>query len=300
MAEEEAENSEARLKNLGIRPEEYDFSGFDSEITEYSVEVPNDVDEIEVYATPINSNAQITGTGMIELEEGLNELLVEVIAANGTKKTYTIEVTRLDASGETGTTEQFGLSTLFIEGLTLTPSFNVGIYEYTVELTEDLESLNIQVEANDEDATVEIYGNKKLQQGENVITIQVTNEETEKMATYQIIVNKNVTGETVQTSWLSPSTWGKEEIIKIAIILVLIILIICAIALKISISKKTKQGKEVDLPGSEELDRAMAEHQELSEDLGKEIDEENHIEEIAQNRFGEEKEENIKRKGRHF
>ena len=72
-AEEASENGEARLKSLGIKPKEYDFTGFDSEKTEYSVEVPNEVEEIEVYATAMNSNAQITGTGMITLEEGLNE-----------------------------------------------------------------------------------------------------------------------------------------------------------------------------------------------------------------------------------
>lgn len=312
-AEETAENGEARLKSLGIKPEEYDFTGFDSEKTEYSVEVPNEVEEIEVYATAMNSSAQITGTGMIELKEGKNELKVEVIAANGAKKTYTLEVTRKEKDGVSGTTEEkIGLESLSIEGLTLKPSFKVETYEYTVELTEDLTELNIQAKANDEDATVEIYGNENLQQGENIITIQVTNEETKKMATYQIIVNKNVAEETVQTSWLKPSTWGQEEKIKIAIIIGLIILIICAIVLKINISKENKNANKLDLPGAEELDKAMAEHQELSEeqsytdnteDIQRNQIEQNYIEDIAKNKFGEvkdETDEKTKRKGRHF
>ena len=49
---------------------------------------------LEVYATSKDSKAQITGTGMIELKEGVNELLIEVIAANGEKKSYTLKVTR--------------------------------------------------------------------------------------------------------------------------------------------------------------------------------------------------------------
>lgn len=314
-AEEVAENGEARLKNLGIKPEEYDFKGFDSEKTEYSAEVPNEVDEIEVYATAMNSSAQITGTGMIELKEGKNELKVEVIAANGAKKTYTLEVTRKEKDGVSGTTEEkFGLASLSIEGLTLKPSFKVGTYEYTVELTEDLASLSIQAKANDEEATVEIYGNENLQQGENVITIQVTNEEAKKMATYQIIVNKHVDEEVVQKSWLKPSTWGQEEKIKIAIIIVLIILIICAIVLKINISKEIKNDNKLDLPGAKELDKAMAEHQELSEepsntenaeteDIQKNQIEQNYIEDIAKNKFGDVEggtDEKAKRKGRHF
>lgn len=314
-AEETAENGEARLKSLGIKPEEYDFKGFDSEKTEYSAEVPNEVDEIEVYATAMNSSAQITGTGMIELKEGKNELKVEVIAANGAKKTYTLEVTRKEKDGVSGTTEEkFGLASLSIEGLTLKPSFKVGTYEYTVELTEDLASLSIQAKSNDEEATVEIYGNENLQQGENVITIQVTNEEAKKMATYQIIVNKHVAEEVVQKSWLKPSTWGQEEKIKIAIIIVLIILIICAIVLKINISKEIKNDNKLDLPGAKELDKAMAEHQELSEepsktenveteDIQKNQIEQNYIEDIAKNKFGDvegESDEKSKRKGRHF
>lgn len=323
VAEESAENGDARLKTLGIKPEEYDFKEFDSEKTEYSVEVPNEVDKIEVYATAINSSTQITGTGMIKLKEGKNELKVEVISANGTKTTYTLEVTRKETDRVSGTAEEkFGLSTLSIQGITLKPSFKIGAYEYTAELDKDLSSLNIQAKANDENATVEIYGNENLQQGENVITIQVINKENQKTATYQIIINKNVVEETVQTSWLKPSTWGQEEKIKIAIIVVLIILIIFAIVLKVKISNESNKDKEVYLPGAEELDKAIAEHQELSEepsytedvvdnisqiirkeDIPKSEFKQNYIEDIAKNKFGEiedETDEKAKRKGRHF
>ena len=249
-AEQAKEDGEARLKILGIKPEEYDFTGFDSEKTEYSVEVPNEVEEIEIYATAMNSSAQITGTGMITLEEGLNELKIESIAIDGTKKTYILNVTRKES-------------------------------EEIVTNTEDIK-----------------------------------NEETEENATEQIIVNNNetVVEEKVQMSWLKPETWGKEEIIKIAIIVVLIILIIIAIILKINISKEHKVG----LPGADELDKAIAEHQELSEgnNYSEEIvendsqinyeqqneGEQNYIEEIAVSRFGieEDSEAKTKRRGRHF
>lgn len=311
VEEEATENGEARLKTLGIKPEEYDFTGFDSEKTEYSVEVPNEVKEIEVYATAMNSSAQITGTGMIELDEGENELKIEVIAVNGDKKVYTLKATRK----ATEETEKFGLSTLSIKGLTLKPSFDVGTYEYTAELVEDLNLLEIIAEANNKNATVEIVGNENLQQGENVITILVKSIETDDVVTYQITVNKNViqVEETEKISWLKPSTWGKEEIIKVAIIIVLIILIICAVTLKIKISKEDPKTKKVDLPGGEELDKAITEHQELvgeekNTEKGKkkskvkeENTDENYIEKMAIEKFGEqETNEKPKRKGRHF
>jgi len=285
--EENAENGENRLKSLSINPEEYDFKGFKSDITEYTAEVPNEVEEIEIVAIAQDSKAQITGTGIIELEEGENELKIEVIAVNGDKKIYTLNVTRKEAEKK----EKLGLSTLSIKGLKLTPIFKEGTYEYKVELKEDLNSLEITAKSNSENATVQIAGNENLKQGENIITILVEDKEKKEVATYQIIVNKNLpmVVEEIQTSWLKPSTWGKEEIIKISIIIVLIILLICAIILKIKISKENPKIKKVDLPGAEELDKAITEHQEL-------IQEENIIEEFEQNKNDE-----IPRKrGRHF
>ena len=317
-AEEAVENGEARLKNLGIKPEEYDFTGFDSEKTEYSVEVPNEIEEVEVYATAKDSKAQITGTGMITLKEGINELPVEVIAVDGTKKVYTLKVTRKESEEiEATTTNTFGLSTLSISGLKLNSKFDVETYEYTVELEEDINSLDIQVEANEENATVEVIGNENLKQGENTITILVTNNETQEVVTYQVIVNKNIVQQEqiVQKSWLKPETWGKEEKIKIAIIIVLIILIIWAIILKIKISKESDSKRNVALPGADELDKAIAEHQELSEETNnseendtefKYISEnqvnQNYIEEIAKNRFSinDNSDETPNRRGRHF
>lgn len=321
-SEEEAENGEARLSSLGIKPEEYDFSGFTSDQKEYSVEVPNEVEQIEVYATAMDSKAQISGTGMITLEEGENELKIEVIAQNGTKETYTIKVTRKDAE----VTEKFGLSTLSIAGLTLNSNFKVGTYEYTVDLTEDISSLNIEAIANLENAEVEIIGNENLQEGENTITILVTNTETQEVVTYQIIVNKTLAVEEIveETRWLKPSTWGKEKKIKIAIIIVLIILIISAIILKIKMGKENEEEKKLDFPGADELDKAISEHQELAEDETvntpkiednkeemsyventprEEVNStENYIQDIAKDRFGEGEDIEVRprRKGKHF
>ena len=317
-AEEAVKNGEARLKNLGIKPEEYDFTGFDSEKTEYSVEVPNEIEEVEVYATAKDSKAQITGTGMITLKEGINELPIEVIAVDGTKKVYTLKVTRKELEKiEVTTTNPFGLSTISISGLKLNPNFDVETYEYTVDLEEDINSLDIQAESNLENSTIEIIGNENLKQGENTITILVTNNETQEVVTYQINVNKNIVQQEqiVQKSWLKPKTWGKEEKIKIAIIIVLIILIIWAIILKIKISKESDLKRNVALPGADELDKAIAEHQELSEEtndfeendiefkyISENQDKPNYIEEIAKDRFSvdENLNEKPKRRGRHF
>lgn len=319
-AEEEAANGEARLSSLGIKPEKYDFEGFNKDKTEYSVQIPENINEIEVYATAIDSKAQITGTGIITLEEGESTLEIIVIAVNGTKKTYSINVIRTEAETteepEQPIEEKFGLSKLSIAGVTLNPKFDVETYEYKIDIKEVITSLQIIAEANDKDATVEIVGNENFQDGENVITILVKNDKTEEIATYQIIANVSVEVEQVPMSWLKPSTWGKEEIIKIILIVVLIILIISAIILKINISKENKKAKKVDLPGADELDKAIAEHQELAEEevnseenVEKDEAKANYLEEIAKSRLSEDnnsdfaiEEDDIKprKRGKHF
>ncbi len=272
-AEEEAQNaSDATLKNLGINPKEYDFSGFKKDQTEYSVEVPNEIKTVEVYAEATDSKAQVTGTGDIELNEGANEAKVEVIAQDGTKKTYTITITRKASETAATTDSKFGLSSLSISGQTISPNFKNTIYSYTVGIKEDISSLEINAVATDKEAKIEIMGNENLQQGENTITVIVKNEKTNQTVTYKITVNKNVVSETkVERNFFNPSTWGKEMIIKSIIVAVLILLIIIAVVLKIKISKEAKlengndNHDDIDFPGANELNKAIAEHQELSE-----------------------------------
>ena len=272
-AEEEAKNaSDATLKNLGINPKEYDFSGFKKEQTEYSVEVPNEIKTVEVYAEATDSKAQVTGTGDIELNEGANEAKVEVIAQDGTKKTYTITITRKASETAATTDSKFGLSSLSISGQTISPNFKNTIYSYTVGIKEDISSLEINAVATDKEAKIEIMGNENLQQGENTIKVIVKNEKTNQTVTYKITVNKNVVSETkVERNFFNPSTWGKEMIIKSIIVAVLILLIIIAVVLKVKISKEAKlengndNHDDIDFPGANELNKAIAEHQELSE-----------------------------------
>lgn len=269
-----AKSTEAILKNLGIKPN--DFTGFRQNKKEYSVEVPNEIKTVEIYAEATDSKAQVTGTGEIELNEGANEAKVEVVAQDGTKKTYIITITR--KASEVATTSldntKFGLSNLTIAGQIISPAFKNDVYSYTVGVKEDLASLDIKATATDSDAKIEIVGNENLQQGENTITVIVKNEKTNQTATYQITVNKNVVSEAKQRSFFNPSTWGKEMIIKSIIVAVLVLLIIIAVVLKVKISKEAKMengqdnDENIGFPGADELDKAIAEHQELTENNG--------------------------------
>lgn len=215
----------ADLANLGITPN--DFTGFLPNITTYDVTVPEDVESIEVYAVALYSSATISGTGEQELELGENSFDVVVTATDGTTKTYTINVTR----GE-GEEEADGLSSITIGDLELSPTFSANVYEYTVNYIGEETSLDIQTVPTDSDYTVEILGNEELVEGENTITILVTDSEGNNVATYQITVNKSLVDE--EALALEEAERQRQEQIKmfaiaggiIAIIIIIIIIII--------------------------------------------------------------------------
>ena len=199
-------SSDATLSDLGIKPN--DFTGFKSGTTSYKTTVPEDVAEVEVYAKTTSSKATVTGTGKKKLEKGTNTAEVTVTAENGTKKTYTIEITREGKSEETTATTQTeetttdanenigdGLSSLKIEDLKIEPDFKTNVYEYRVKYIGEKEKLDIEAKTTNSNYKVEITGNNELKEGENIITILVSDANSNNIATYQVIVNKSLVDE---------------------------------------------------------------------------------------------------------
>lgn len=201
---ETKKSNNANLSNLGIDPN--DFKGFKPDILEYNVTVKNDVEKVKVYAKLQDSKAKITsGVGEHSLNVGMNALSVIVTAEDGTKKVYTIKVTREEAKQEekeeekkeeketvatVKTTQNLDLKKLEVKGYTLTPSFSASVYEYKLNVSKDVTSLDIVTEGQNDKINIEIVGNTDLQDGDNTITVLVKNTETNKNSTYQIIVTK--------------------------------------------------------------------------------------------------------------
>lgn len=243
-------SSDATLSNLGIRPN--DFSGFKPGTTTYNVTVPADVEEVEVYATATNSRATISGTGTKKLQEGNNALSVVVTAEDGTQKTYTINVTR-SAEGEN--TENVpaeangqGLASLTIENLELSPSFDTNTYTYTVKYIGEAESLNIQTTTTDPYYNVEIAGNEGLVEGENVITILVTDPDDNNIATYQITVNKSLVDEEALAREQEELERQQQQRRMIIIGVVVAIVIIIAIILIIRHRRNKEWAEDYTMP----------------------------------------------------
>ena len=240
----------ATLANLGITPN--DFSGFKANTFNYNVEVPNEVESIEVYAKKGQNGQKISGLGTKKLNEGQNKIEVIVTAEDGkTKKTYTINVTRKakdEAQPENQQEEQnedqpmeeiFGLSELKIEGYELEPQFQTDIYEYRMDLKEDIEKLDITALATEANSNVEIIGNENLVDGENIITITVKGENEEKIATYQITINKILSTTENNTNLETDHKQMILQIVIISAILVIAFVILIIILVKIKKAKNS-------------------------------------------------------------
>lgn len=94
QAEIEASYSDdATLKSLSV--EGYEISpSFDKKTYEYTLEVENEVEKVNIVANKNNSNARITGNGEVELKEGNNKIEIVVTAQKGNSLTYAININR--------------------------------------------------------------------------------------------------------------------------------------------------------------------------------------------------------------
>ena len=245
---EQTKSSNANLSNLGIKPN--DFSGFTPNKTEYDVTVTDDVDSIQIYATLQDSKAKILGTGTKDLNYGLNEFTITVTAEDGTTKDYILNITR---GGEEENTENVseeylgnGLASLNIENLELSPSFDTNIYEYTVKYIGEKTNLDITAEATDPYYLVEVTGNEDLQEGENLITILVSDPDGENIATYQVTVNKSLVDEEALAREQAEKEKQRNIIIGVVIAVIIIAIIIIVIVKKHK--KKNKFAEDYTVP----------------------------------------------------
>lgn len=227
------ESSNANLINLGIRP--HDFSGFRSATTSYSVTVPADTESVEVYAEAQDSNATISGTGTVNLQEGENTINVVVTAEDGTTKTYTIIITREAAENTEENTEIIegeGLASLSIQNIELSPKFETNVYEYTAKYIGEDTTLQIEANPTNEEYLVEIVGNEDLKEGENLITILVSDSDGNNVATYQITVNKSLVDEEALAREQAEQEQRQRMIIGAVIAVVVVIAIIVFVVIR--------------------------------------------------------------------
>lgn len=249
------ESSIATLDKIEVNPSKLNET-FSKNTLLYTMTVEADVDSVTVNATPTDSNATVTVTGNTGLTTGTgNTISIKVVAENGSTRTYTIKVTKLATEDENPNIIEepeekgFGLSSLEIEGLKLTPTFKSDIYEYTATLTDkEVEKLTVNAVPSIEDAKVEITGADEIKDGENIITITVTSADGETTLEYKITVTKKeAVATTLPKTETNQDNGNTKLILGICAIVLIIILIIVFIVIKNK--QKTKTLKIYDEDG---------------------------------------------------
>jgi VCBS repeat-containing protein len=177
-------NSNANLKKLvpnkeGLSP------NFNSNITKYSLAVPSTLNDLGLTVATEATGAKYYITGDKNLQMGDNIVSITVTAVDGTKKTYTIVVTKADDA----TKANAYLNNIVVDGYELSPTFTSENLEYDIDKV-NLDKLTVLAYAQNEKSKIEIIGNEGLVDGENTIKIKVTAEDGTTTKEYTIKVVK--------------------------------------------------------------------------------------------------------------
>lgn len=172
---------------------------FEKNKTDYTVNVDGDVYKLTITAVLDSKKAYFQDYSFhdpkdVSLKYGLNTVKIVVIAENGEKKTYKIDITRKDDRDSNNN----------LSDLTVTPGnldFDSKVLEYKVNVNSDVETVKINAKASSKKANVTIDGPDKLVFGANEYKVTVTAENTNKKE-YKITVIRNEENTTLSSEAL--------------------------------------------------------------------------------------------------
>lgn len=160
---------------------------FSKYITDYNIEVLNDVDSFNPVVTLASSTStyEISNTN---LNVGENVIDIFVTDENGDKNTYTFNIKRLDV-GEAKYVKESDSTAKDIEIIGQKFTYNIKKKSYTLEVSGNVTKLDINVTPNYDKATVNISGNNNLKNKSRIV-IKVTSEDGTSETKYYITINK--------------------------------------------------------------------------------------------------------------
>lgn len=218
-------SSNVRLSNIVVSSGTL-IPEFSSSITSYTVTVDGSVSSIDVTATledssssmTINDTPQVSETPRtVELEEGANLITIEVTGENDSTQTYFVTVNR----GGVPLFSNAELSNLAVSPGELTPGFESNKTSYTVNVTSDVENIEVTATLADSKASMNINGVSQtsgspmfieLDEGETLITIQITAENGVTTKKYKIRVLKEEPNALLESITFSNEAYRLEQV----------------------------------------------------------------------------------------
>ncbi len=158
---------------------------FSSNNSSYTLEVGDSVNSIDINAIPNSDKAKVEVTGNTNLKTGFNAVEVTVTAEDGSKSKYIINVYKKEKQTSNTVVQQPKkesnnnyLSSLSVEGASLSPKFNKDVVSYSVTVPYDVSKLDISFLIEDKKAKAEIIDNEPLKVGEvKQVYVKVTAED---------------------------------------------------------------------------------------------------------------------------
>lgn len=158
---------------------------FDKNITIYNL--TTSASSTYISASRETTTATITGdTGKHDLKVGKNQFIIRVIAENGSKKTYTINITREESKSNNNYLKSLTLSNGSI-------NFKKTTTEYNINVAKDIDKITIGATLEDSKSSFENgFGPREvnLSLGNNTIYIKVKSE-SGQVRTYTLNINRD-------------------------------------------------------------------------------------------------------------
>ncbi|XP_034040608.1 uncharacterized protein LOC117523257 [Thalassophryne amazonica] len=169
---------------------------FNPAVTEYKMTVESSISMVTVDVLTSDSAASYTvrsgdGSSTLKVTEGLNKIEIEVVAEDGTLKTYSVDITKLSAKSAQ-------LANLTLEGdIPLQPVFSPQIYEYTSDVAFHCTDVTLLPKVPDKNMKLSINGGDASQPvtlnvGDTVVEILVTSADESNSQMYTMVVTRGL------------------------------------------------------------------------------------------------------------
>ncbi len=175
-----AELSSLKIANVTLSP------AFSPSVYKYTATVPYSVSSVSVTAKTSDAGASYSVSGK-NLSVGKNTVKVTVTASDGTKNVYTITITREQDPNYVPSSDAL-LSGISVSDGKLSPVFSPDIKTYIVYLPFEVESITINAETKDKNASGPEEIKSDLNEGDNVFELTCTAEDGVNHQTYTVHV----------------------------------------------------------------------------------------------------------------
>lgn len=169
--------SNTKLSSIILSSGNIDFK---SDVYDYEINVLNDVTTINVSAIPEDKSSTVDIDGNSNISNG-SVIKITVTGTDGNKSVYSIKVNK----SEKKLSNNANLKKLSVDEYDI--NFSPSVTNYSIIISEDVLSLGLNYETENENASIVVEGNEKLSDGSKVKII-VTSEDGSNTNTYTIDV----------------------------------------------------------------------------------------------------------------